>query len=440
MNSRALFALLALAPASLAIFMRPEWVPVDRLIANTERYAAAHPSEAATQYTLGRLHYLAFVLKMDRVPAYQRDPERLPAPVRDTHIGLPLAAAREARAQELAAQELGTGASPQRLAQAIANQRRKLEAENWRPPEMPATRLVAHAGQAAEAFRKAMTLDTQDGLHPLGLASLLVQFADWRDEAKPDGLPESLQGDLRTQARRLFLQAWQLAHPAELKAPTKPIGGLSDFVSFEAGRAFLQLASETQALPAEEKDAIPKVQAAIEKLEKLPPGPITPLVLSLAPKATLAEMLAPEAAVEFDLRGLGGRERWTWVRPELGLLVWDPLDRRTITSGRQLFGNATWHIIWPDGYAALRTLDDDGDGQLTGPELAGLALWHDRDGDGHSTRAEVTPLFATGITALACTATTQDGGHLKNPRGATLQDARTLPTWDWLAQPATAHP
>jgi hypothetical protein len=163
-------------------------------------------------------------------------------------------------------------------------------------------------------------------------------------------------------------------------------------------------------------------------------------VLSLDPKPTLAEMLAPEAAVAFDLRGLGQPERWTWVRPGLGLLVWDPLDQRAITSGRQLFGNATWQVLWPDGYAALRALDDDGDGWLTGPELAGLALWHDRDGDGRSTRAEVTPLHETRITALACTATTQEGGHLKNPHGATLQNAHTLPTWDWLAQPAAARP
>jgi hypothetical protein len=63
--------------------MRPEWVPVDRLVGNTTRYVEAHPSEASAHYALGRLHYLAFTLKMDLVPAYphgrrtREDPYRI---------------------------------------------------------------------------------------------------------------------------------------------------------------------------------------------------------------------------------------------------------------------------------------------------------------------------------------------------------------------------
>jgi hypothetical protein len=437
---RSAFALLALVQTGLAMFARPDWVPVDRLVANTERYAAAHPQEAAAQYTLGRLHYLAFVLKLERVPVYQPGGDALPVPSRESHIGLPLAAAREARAQELATGELGDKADPSRFAQAIVRQREKLEAENWRPPETPPAKLIEHAEKAVTAFRKAIELDGKDGLHPLGLASLLAQFADWRDEAKPAELPAPLQGDLRTQARGLFLKAWQLAYPTDAKSRTKPVGGLSDLVSFEAGRAFVNLASAPPPLSAEEKAALPKVKAGIGTLERLRPGPITPLVLSLTPKPTLAEMLAPDAAVEFDLRGFDLRERWTWVRPELGLLVWDPLDRREITSGRQLFGNATWQILWRNGYDALRALDDNGDGQIAGAEIHGLALWRDGNGDGRSTREEVVPLRDVSITALACTATTQDGPHPMNPRGATLGDGRTLPTWDWIAQPALPQP
>jgi hypothetical protein len=63
------------------MFMRPEWVPVDRLVGNTARYVAAHPSEASAHYALGRLHYLAFTLKMDLVPAFPHRDDELARPV-----------------------------------------------------------------------------------------------------------------------------------------------------------------------------------------------------------------------------------------------------------------------------------------------------------------------------------------------------------------------
>jgi hypothetical protein len=117
------------------------------------------------------------------------------------------------------------------------------------------------------------------------------------------------------------------------------------------------------------------------------------------------------------------------------LLVWDPLDQRTITSGRQLFGNYTFQIFWRNGYEALRALDDDGDGQLTGFELLGLSVWFDRNGDGCSARDEVSSVFDLGIRALAVCATTTDGPHPMNPGAVTFRDGRILPTWDWIAEP-----
>lgn len=435
-----LFAAL-LAPTH-AMFLMPEFVPAERLIKSGETYVEQHPGDASAHYTLGRIRYLAFILQIEMVPANREAADGRPAPAEDKLIGQPLAAARRQRAQELARTELGiTAGFPEsdedrkRFFQAVSEHEQKLRDENWRPPAAPPATLVTHAAKGAESFRRAKELNAKDGLYALGLASLLEQFSDWNDETKVADLPPALAGDLRGLARAEYLQAWKLASPEDARVRNIPVGGLGDLVSYEAGRAFLRLAEANGALPEPEKAAMKRVKTAIDKLEKLPQGPVTPIVLALQPHARLAELLAPERSVDFDLRGYGAPERWPWLKPEAGLLVWDPLDERTITSGRQLFGGYTFQIFRATGYDALRALDDDGDGELAGFELLGLSVWFDRNGDGCSARDEVAPVFDFGIRALAVAATARDGPHPMNPRGVAFRDGRTLPTWDWIAEP-----
>lgn len=435
-----------LAPAH-AKFLMPDLVPVERLVKSGESYVAQHPKDASAHYTLGRIRYLAFILQIEMVPTSRNAADGRPSPVSDKLIGQPLTAARRQQAQELARAELGlTAGFPEeeenrkRFFQAVSRHEGKLRDENWRPPAPPPAALVAHAEKAAVSFRKAKELNPKDGLYALGLASLLEQFADWNDGAKIADLPPALAGHLPAAARSEYLLAWTLAAPDDARAKNIPLGGLGDLVSYEAGRAFLRLAETGNgALPEAEKAAVKRVKPAIDKLEKLPPGPVTPLVLALRPHASLSELLAPRKTVEFDLRGFGGRERWPWLKPEAGLLVWDPLDQRTVTSGRQLFGNYTFRIFWRTGYDALRTLDDDGNGQLTGFELLGLSVWFDRNGDGCSARDEVTSVFDLGICALAVEPTACDGPHPTNSLGVTLRDGRQFPTWDWIVEPLAPH-
>lgn len=59
-------------------------------------------------------------------------------------------------------------------------------------------------------------------------------------------------------------------------------------------------------------------------------------------------------------------------------------------------------LFFENGYHALATLDDDGDGELAGRELRGLALWQDRNGDGVSDDGEVKPVGAYGVVSLSC--------------------------------------
>ena len=101
-------------------------------------------------------------------------------------------------------------------------------------------------------------------------------------------------------------------------------------------------------------------------------------------------------------------------------------------SGRQLFGSASAWLFFEDGYRVLDALDDDRSGELRGAELAGIAVWFDRDIDGVSDRGEVVPVEALGIVALATEATERIGRSLGNPCGLELADGRILPTYDWV--------
>ena len=113
----------------------------------------------------------------------------------------------------------------------------------------------------------------------------------------------------------------------------------------------------------------------------------------------------------------------------------DRAGKGEITSGLQLFGNVTFWLFWENGYAALAALDDDGDGTLRGDELKGLAIWHDRNGNGVSEPGEAKPLPEHGITAVSCRSE-RDACHPDriafSPRGVTFRDGTTRPTFDLI--------
>ncbi len=160
---------------------------------------------------------------------------------------------------------------------------------------------------------------------------------------------------------------------------------------------------------------------------------ITPIVFSLDRSCELSELIAAGHTVRFDLDGDDVAERVSsWVRPDTGLLVWDPSGTGRITSGRQFFGSVTWWMFWRNGYDALDALDDNRDGRLTGAELRGLAVWHDADSDGVSDPGEVRSVQEHGIAALATRATSEADGCPANPMGLAMNDGRRLPTYDWI--------
>lgn len=89
--------------------------------------------------------------------------------------------------------------------------------------------------------------------------------------------------------------------------------------------------------------------------------------------------------------------------------------------------------LWTLDPHALRALDDDGDGEVRGAELRGLALWHDRNRNGVSERGEVRPVTACGIAALS-TVYDVDATHPHeipwSSAGVRFVDGTIRPTFD----------
>ncbi len=233
-------------------------------------------------------------------------------------------------------------------------------------------------------------------------------------------------GQWRSIAATEYLAAFQKAIVSEGRRTDRPIFGLHTLVAYEAGLSFLRLRPNApQAV---------RVKAAIDTLRNLPRSRmVTPLILDLTDAKPLSALLEPSLQVSFDLDGTGRPQTYEWLKPTTALLVWDPNRDGTITSGRQLFGNATWWMLWPNAYAALDALDDDHDGWLSGKELHGLALWFDRNGNGIADPGEVIPIEQTTIVAIRTSYDYRDGSSFASRSGVVLKDGRTLPTYDWVA-------
>ncbi len=191
--------------------------------------------------------------------------------------------------------------------------------------------------------------------------------------------------------------------------------------------------------PVKDAAEIARLNQARQLLVSLPRA-ITPVLIPLLPGATdLDELVNPNAQVAFDLDGSGSETRWGWIIPKAAWLVYDPQGTGKITSGLQFFGNVTFWVFWRDGYQALRALDDNGDGVLSGAELRGLALWTDRNGNGISDPSEITSVQEIGITAISCDSQPNAVGFPWSPSGALFNDGTTRPSYDWIV-PAQSGP
>jgi hypothetical protein len=157
---------------------------------------------------------------------------------------------------------------------------------------------------------------------------------------------------------------------------------------------------------------------------------VTPIVVPLV-DAPFAELIDATSSTAFDFSGIGDRRADGWLTRNAAWLVWDPKQRGKVRSGFDLIGQRSWGVFWSDGFEALRALDDDGDSELTGSELSGLALWHDADGDGVSDVGEVQALSAHGVIGLSTRGAAERPGLIVAPGGVRLKSGEDRPLYDW---------
>lgn len=204
-------------------------------------------------------------------------------------------------------------------------------------------------------------------------------------------------------------------------------GDLSPFVTTEAIGYLRPLLDKEK-----NKDELAALEQKTIHLAKLP-RPITPIVVPLVDGATARDLEDRAARVTFDADGTGRKREWSWITPKGAWLVHDPKGQRNPTSALQLFGSVTFWLFWETGYDALASLDDNGDGEIAGRELDGLALWHDRNSDGVADSGEVKSLREHGIVALAFKYE-RDANHpdriATSPRGVRFADGTARPTFD----------
>jgi hypothetical protein len=216
-----------------------------------------------------------------------------------------------------------------------------------------------------------------------------------------------------------------------------PIFGIETLVSHEAASSYLRLVKQ-RGVRQEEKKKVVQVEQTMRQLLSLPPSNVvTPIIFSLDSVRPLSSLVAPSPqGMAFDLDGSArkGQLYGSWPRKNTAILVWDPDHTGRITSGRQLFGNATWWIFWENGYRALQSLDDDHDGWLTETEIQSLGIWIDKNSNGKCESSEVQPLQSAGVAGLNVRDANRTANGWACRNGIRLKNGTILPTYDWVAK------
>jgi hypothetical protein len=375
----------------------PGAVPIDRVIQNVSDYSAKHPDDDYGHYLVGRAHYAAlFDLAAVSVSLGDDDkPATFPG-------GLGL------------------------LYPAGGNTITSLDETRIAHVNTSVTELQL----AIKLVRAANPTSSPEPLYLLTLGSITDQVSAFSKQLPPPPIVNSKAPiSWRDAASQAYLRSYELAIVKDLKIPKQPLFGLRTLIAYEAGNAYIALNPKGKKTVA--------IKKALKQLSQKPTGAITPMIFSLATTTdgSLSSLIDPNVTTRFDLDGTGRAQRYPWVRSDTSILVWDPAKSGHITSGRQLFGTATWWMLWDNGYQALDSLDDNRDGWLRTSELRGIAVWTDANQNGVSEQGEVTPIEQTAVSGIATRALGFDGRAPMNNEGMELRDGSVRPSFDWIVDP-----
>jgi hypothetical protein len=399
----------AILPAQAHFARLWEPVPTDRLFANVGRYVREHPKDPRGHYTLGRLHALVY-------SSGTRPVDKLDVVMKDWKSGKPVALPDFVPYDSV---------------------RVKPPAVSGKLPEASRIHLAASLGE----YHWAVAMAPKEPLYLLGFAWMLEQGAAHAaevGEATSAMRVGATEEAFRQRALDLYRQAYALTIKKEVDEQARNITEGDTSIATEAGEGILSILGKSKHQTDFDRAEMARVKRDLAEISAKPAF-VTPVVFTMRPVTTLQKLLG-ERTARFDLAASGRADIWPWVKPDTGILVWDPERSGRIVSGRQLFGSRTWQMFWRNGYEALAALDDDGNGWLEGRELAGIAVWFDRNGNGRSDTGEVIPVAALGITRIRVW---PDGVRDDVPwseSGIELADGRRIPTWDWTPRSLAAEP
>ena len=117
----------------------------------------------------------------------------------------------------------------------------------------------------------------------------------------------------------MYFTAFCLGLPDATSHIWQPMGGgISGLVSYEAGQAYLEFAG-ARGWVTPLREAI--VRESLEHIEKLPPGPVTPIILPLDGPRPLTDLLDPDVSAGFDLDGTDRGALLAELQP-VGYFAW----------------------------------------------------------------------------------------------------------------------
>ena len=359
------------------MYLKPDLIdiPVERVIKNLEAFLKNNPGNVSVRYNLARAHAMAYALKTDTAQVWK---------------------GREAEG-------IWFGYEPKHIPFRVepTADKGKIEAAK------------AHLSEALRQYQEVVALDPNDLSAALGYAWCVDQSGDKQKAIE--------------KYRLVVDAAWQ--KEKDLKRAGL---GWHSITAEAAGYLILLLD------PNVDKNEINQLKERINVLSTVP-RPITPIVIPLLDRVEPDKLLDQSADVKFDADGTGLQKHWTWISRDAGWLVFDPRKTGKITSALQMFGSVTFWMFWGNGYEALRSLDNNGDGTLTGEELRGLAVWRDINRNGVSDNGEVRALADWGIIAVSCRYVSDLAAPNRiawSPLGVTFRDGSTRPTYDVVLRPA----
>lgn len=416
------------------MFMAPSPIPLERIVKNTEAYLKKNPKDAAAYYTIARAYYLSFYNQSLTVPGFDSNrpgsrPSVAPSWMSSNFKYIQLRNEAEQRVlKEFGLKTLSDLNSDNRndYYKRMREVSDELQKAKWKPKKIEARIVLDFAEKSKVNFLKATQLSKDEGLYYLGLASLYLQVNDFLNSNKLKS--EAFKNVDEKLIKSLFWKSFLISKSKDQKRQFRPPAGLPSLVSYEAGKMLLTFDS----LDESRRTTISK---HLKNIEQLKVGPITPLVITRHDRTDPGQFTQANQIVDFDLNGDGISEKCPWVTPETGILVWDPMNEKHVHSGRQLFGNYTFQLIWKDGFAAISSLDNNADKSLSEEELNGISIWYDRNSNGKSEPGEVSPISNHGIKSLDFKNTINKLGMKVEINGVNFKDGSRGNLWDWVTYP-----